>query len=199
MEPGGVEYEAHAAVIAGLIETLETLRLRNNGRFTTHDRITQEVILNSVMSKAKGRVLSAISRLLQQSRSSLLKAKTRVAAERDEHDVLNTERAFFVPEETSCNRYDDAWVEFVEGCWGDLTRASECTKDEVRDPVAHESGAHRTHRIHWINTRLDDLCAIITVLDKEQFGEDFHLSKPKMLELKKYYHRYPGRDTCLCR
>ena len=39
----------------------------------------------------------------------------------------------------------------------------------------------------------------MVVLGKEEFEEDFHLSKPKMLDLNKYYHQYPGRETCLCR
>jgi hypothetical protein len=200
--PGNsVEYQAHAAVISGLVETLETLRKRNNGRFPTRDRITQEVILTAVMSRAKGKVLSAISRLLNQSRDGLSKAQQRV------HDssgpyregLLDPDRAFFQQEEKSCNAYDPEWTEFVERCWDDLTRASECTKDEVRDPVAHTSGAHHSHRIHWISTRLDDMREIVEVLGKEEFGEHFHLSKPKLLGLKKYYHRYPGRNTCLCR
>lgn len=58
------EYQAHVAVIDGLVETLETLRNRNGGRFKTADRITQEVILDAAMYKAKGQVLSAISKLL---------------------------------------------------------------------------------------------------------------------------------------
>ena len=81
------DYEAHAAVIAGLVETLETLRKRNNGKFPTKDRITQEVpitcsqpahdcmlqvILSAVVSTAKGKMLRAISRLLKQSRSSII-------------------------------------------------------------------------------------------------------------------------------
>jgi len=56
-QPGGLEWEAHAAIIAGLVEML---RKRNGGRFPTEDRITQEVILSSVVSKAKGKMLSAI-------------------------------------------------------------------------------------------------------------------------------------------
>ena len=59
-QPGGSEWEAHAAIVAGLVETLEMLRKRNGGRFPTEDRITQEVILSSVVSKAKGKMLSAI-------------------------------------------------------------------------------------------------------------------------------------------
>ena len=81
------------------------------------------------------------------------------------------------------------------GCWDDLTRASECTSDEAKDP--DNSGF--THRIHWINTRLDDLCDMMLVLGKEEFGDTFTMSKPTMLKYKKYYHRYPGRNTCLCR
>ena len=65
--------------------------------------------------------------------------------------------------------------------------------------MADSRGAHRTHRIHWINTRLDDLCDVMVALGKEEFGDDFKLGKPTMLGLKKYYHRHPVRNTCLCR
>jgi hypothetical protein len=47
IEHGGYEWEAHTAIIAGLVEALETLRKRNNGRFPTKDRITQEVIIGT--------------------------------------------------------------------------------------------------------------------------------------------------------
>ena len=109
---------------------------------------------------------------------------------------LETERpALFKDDETSANAYDPLWGSFLTDCWDDLTRASECTSDEAKDP--DNSGF--THRIHWINTRLDDLCDMMLVLGKEEFGDTFTMSKPTMLLYKKYYHRYPGRNTCLCR
>ena len=61
--PGGADWEAHNAIIAGLVETLEMLRKRNNGRFPTNDRITQEVILSAAMKQAKGTMISAIGAL----------------------------------------------------------------------------------------------------------------------------------------
>jgi hypothetical protein len=98
VEPANsVEYQAHAAVISGLVETLETLRKRNNGRFPTKDRITQEVILTAAMSQAKGRILSAISRLLNQSRDSLSKAQKRVGESTGPYKdgLLDPQRTFF--------------------------------------------------------------------------------------------------------
>jgi hypothetical protein len=50
-------------------------------------------------------------------------------------------------------------------------------------------GAHPTHRIHWINTRIEDLRHQIEALGKEQFGDGFSLSVATLLKLKKYYHR----------
>ena len=134
--PGSDEYGAHVAVIDGLVDTLETLRKRNNGRFRTKDRITQEVILTAAMSKAKGQVLQSISRLLRQSRDSLRKAAARVEAVAGNHD-----RDFFTMDEKSCNTYPAEYSEFVGYCWDDLTRPSECAKDEAKDPVADSSGA----------------------------------------------------------
>lgn len=152
----GPDYEAHAAVIAGLVETLETLRKRNGGRYPTKDRITQEVILNSAVSKAKGKMLRAIARLLKQSRSSVCKAAKRMHSATGEEEAEDSEDSedsdgaapeeFFTLEEKSCNAYPVEHAEYVQRCWDDLTRASECAKDEVTDPVAHSSGAHATHR-----------------------------------------------------
>jgi hypothetical protein len=106
---------------------------------------------------------------------------------------------FFVDDEKSCNSYPAEWGTYITECWDDLTRASECTSDEARDKEADENGIHPTHRIHWINNRLDDLLLIMLALGKEHFGDEFTVSRPTMLKFKKYYHRYPGRNTCLCR
>ena len=84
-------------------------------------------------------------------------------------------------------------------CWDELTRPSECTSDDATDPDADENGKHHTHRIHWVNNRLDDLLPIMAALGQEEFGDGFSISKPTMLKYKQYYHRYPGRNTCLCR
>ena len=209
-ELGSTEYEAHAAVISGLVETLETLRKRNNGRFPTKDRITQAVILNSVVANAKGSMLNSIARLLHIRPNTVHKAAARqqqeyeaasAEADSDDEDLFEylRTRSFYTENEKSCNAYPLEWTEFVGECWDNFTRASECAKDEARDPVAHESGAHHTHRIHWINTRLIDLRDMMRALGKEKFGPSFSLSEKKMLGLKRYYHRYPGRNTCLCR
>ena len=105
--------------------------------------------------------------------------------------MAGAEGEFFVADEKSTNAYPTAWSDFGEECWDDLTRASECAKDDVRDPQAGPLGVHRTHRIHWINTRIDDMVDIITALGKEHFKtDDFHISKWKLLDLKKYYHRW---------
>ena len=105
--------------------------------------------------------------------------------------MAGAEGEFFVADEKSTNAYPTAWSDFGEECWDDLTRASECAKDDVRDPRAGPLGVHRTHRIHWINTRIDDMVDIITALGKEHFKtDDFHISKWKLLYLKKYYHRW---------
>ena len=78
--------------------------------------------------------------------------------------------------------------------WDELTRASECKKDEVRDPTGNG-----THRIHWIEMRMADMCAAIVAGGYLKFGDEFHLSTWKLEKLRKYYHRRPGRNVCLCR
>ena len=133
------EYVAPAAVIEGLVETLETLRKRNNGRFPTKDRITQDVIRNSVVSKAKKACLSAIAKLLKMRTRTVYQAAARM-----EGSAGESERSYFEQQEKKCNQYPVEWTEFVENSWDELTRASECTKDEAKDPVADSSGAHRT-------------------------------------------------------
>ena len=51
-----------------------------------------------------------------------------------EGETDTTDVDFFVPDEKSTNAYPTAWSGFGEECWDDLTRASWCTKDGVRDP-----------------------------------------------------------------
>lgn len=95
------------------------------------------------------------------------------AAAHAEATAGDPNRSFFRPEEKACNQYNDDWAAFVGQCWDDFTRPSECAKDEVTDPIADNSAAHRTHRIHWINTRLDDLVDIMIVLGKERLWDSF--------------------------
>lgn len=140
------------------------------------------------------KVLASIARLLETRPQSLHKAKSRM------NDATKEERPyFFIDDETSCNAYDPTWAVFVTECWDNLTRASECTSDEVKDPQTDVNGNHMTHRIHWINHRLDDMLPIMLAMGKAEFGNRFTVSRPTMLKCKKYYHRYPGRNTCLCR
>ena len=194
IQSGGEDYVAHSAVIEGIVQTLEMLRKRNRGRYPTEDRITQEVLLGSVVAAAKGKFLSSISQLLKCRKRTLEKAATRMGVS------LNDDRpSLFALNETSCNAYDPSHGAFIRECWDELTRPSECTSDEAKDPEADDNGIHHTHRIHWINTRLDDLLAIMEALGTEQFGVNFSISKPTMLKYKQHYHRYPGRNTCLCR
>ena len=125
-----------------------------------------------------------IGRVLNQDRHRLSKAGARVK------QAQKSERpSFYVAEETSCNAYPAEWATFVEDCLDDLTRPSKCAKDEVRNPQAEPNGLHKTHRIHWINSRMEDLRDAIEALGKEQYGEDFHLSVATVDKLKKYYHR----------
>ena len=103
-------------------------------------------------------------------------------------------------EETTCSAYEADWTEFVQQAWADACRPSECKKDEARNPVAIPgSKTHETHRVHWIETRLEDMCTSFVSLGKVKFGVDFHLSTTKMRELKPYFCKVPGRNVCLCR
>ena len=195
VEVGSIDYTAHVAVIDGVVEVLKTLKKRNRGRYTREDRITQQVLLSAVVCKAGcEKVQRSIARLLQVRPQSIAQANARM------EDAKKEERPyFFIDDETSCNAYDPAWAAFVSECWDNLTRASECTSDEAKDPKADENGNHMTHRIHWINHRLDDLLPIMLAMGKAEFGASFKISRPTMLNCKKHYHRYPGRNTCLCR
>ena len=128
-----------------------------------------------------------LARLLNQRRGTVAKSAARMG------EQMGLQRPeFYVEDEASCNAYDPEFAAFVSQCWDDLTRTSECQKDEARDPVADCNGVHQVHRIHWVNTRVDDMVAIIIALGQERFnesGKKFHLSKKKLLNLKKYYHR----------
>ena len=138
--------------------------------------------------------MESTRRLLQTSVTSVRKI---VARNKDA--ALEERPYFFVDAETSCSAYDHVWAEFATACWDNSTRASECTSDEVKDSVADEDGDRMTHRIHWINQRLDDLLPIVKAMGQEEFGDSFTTSKPTLLNCNIYYHRYPGRNTCLCR
>ena len=102
---GSNEYTAHAAVIEGVVEALDLLKKRNAGRYTTQDRITQEVLLGAAVGVAKGKVLSSVARLLIVRPQTLKKAATRMeATSKDERP------AYFLLDEKSCN-----------ACWDSLT------------------------------------------------------------------------------
>ena len=124
----------------------------------------------------------------------------RMAAADGETDADGgTDAEFFVQSEKSSIAYPSEWAAFGEACWDDLTRPSECAKDDVRDRQPGPDGAHKTHRIHWINTRIDDMVDIVTGLGQEHFNtNDFHISKWKLLDLKKYYHRCAAATLFYC-
>ena len=162
---GSNEYTAHAAVIEGVVEALDLIKKRNAGRYTTQDRITQEVLLGAAVGVAKGKVLSSVARLLNVRPQTLKKAATRMeATSKDERP------SYFFLDEKSCNAYNPAWATFVTECWDSLTRASECTSDEAKDTPVDENGIRQTHRVHWINTRLDDLLPIMKVMGQEELS-----------------------------
>jgi hypothetical protein len=113
---GSNEYTAHAAVIEGVVEALDLIKKRNAGRYTTQDRITQEVLLGAAVGVAKGKVLSSVARLLNVRPQTLKKAATRMeATSKDERP------SYFFLDEKSCNAYNPAWATFVTECWDSLT------------------------------------------------------------------------------
>jgi hypothetical protein len=74
--------------------------------------------------------------VLGQDRRRLYKADERVkGAMKDDRPCL------FLPEEKSTNAYPEEHSEFVQCCWDDMTRPSECAKDEVRDTQVNSDGA----------------------------------------------------------
>lgn len=77
----------------------------------------------------------------------------------------------------------------------EICRASECTKDQARDPAP----PHANHTVHWIEKKMEDIRDIIEKAGKLKYGEGFAISSWKLRDLKKFYHKYPGRNVCLCR
>ena len=97
--------------------------------------------------------------------------------------------------EKSCGAYPKEWAECVVFMLDDLCRASECKKDQATNP----SPPHNKHTVHWIEMKMEDMRDIIEKGGKLKFGIGFSLSTWKLRDLKKYYHKYPGRNVCLCR
>ena len=79
VHPGSIDYNAHVAVIEGVIEALGMLKKRNCGRYTREDKITQQVLLSAALCKAKcKKVQRSIARLLQVRPQSIAQAKARM-------------------------------------------------------------------------------------------------------------------------
>ena len=97
--------------------------------------------------------------------------------------------------EKSCGAYPEAWAGFVIGMMDELCRASECKKDQARNPKP----PHENHTVHWIEMKLESMQEIIEKAGKLKYGPEFHLSSWKLRDLKQFYHKYPGRNVCLCR
>ena len=90
VHPGSIDYNAHVAVIEGVIEALGMLKKRNLGRYTREDRITQQVLLSAAVCKAKcKKVQRSIARLLQVRPQSIAQAKARM------EDAKKEERPYF--------------------------------------------------------------------------------------------------------
>jgi len=190
-------HEARDAVICGIKQLLTDLRVHNKGRFDTNSRITSEAVLAAAVyqAKVKGVAIKAIGELLHQDVHALHRACSRVAAVPEGGKPL-----CFVPAETSCGAYDSDWTASVRLWWEENTRQSECTKDVASNPFKDPvTGKFPQHRIHWLETRITDLLDTMCILGRREYGSGFHLSERKMVDLKPFYVKIPGRETCLCR
>jgi hypothetical protein len=192
--------DANQIIVDGLALTLESLRsAAGKGRSPTDVKIAQQSIVSAAVAACRlepDRMQlsdNLLAKILRVSRNSVKSGKARVSKFLHGGASLPYNSA----EKSGGSAYPEAYTEFVKTCWQSMTRASENKKDEVRNPDDHSDKQRR--RIRWVEVPLHVLRRDMIQKGEAMFGDEFHLSSTKMRELKPFYIRRPGRQTCLCR
>jgi hypothetical protein len=193
--------DTNQVIVDGLALTLESLRsAAGKGRSPTDVKIAQQSIVSAAVAACKlepDRMQlsdTLLAKILHVSRNSVKSGKARVSK------FLHggTSLPYNSTEKSNASKaYPEAYTEFVQKCWQSMTRASENKKDEVRNPEDHSDKQRR--RIRWVEVPLHVLRGDMIRKGEAMFGDEFHLSSTKMRDLKPFYIRRPGRQTCLCR
>ena len=195
---------AESAIIAGVSDVLHQVLARRNtneeghaGRINHGDRVLHSTLTTAVAFKADelGASLRAIAEVLDVDKKTVLAGFNRVKMMPKGPDRQRILTHAYDEHEKSCGAYPEAWAGFVIGMMDELCRASECKKDQARNPKP----PHENHTVHWIEMKLESMQEIIEKAGKLKYGPEFHLSSWKLRDLKQCYHKYPGRNVCLCR
>ena len=184
-------------IVDGLELFLQTQKARTEGRYTTEERIAQQAVTSAAVASAPNGSLRAISRRLQ-----VKPAKVHEALDRWEAYEANETTSVIVLNESSANAYPAAFETFVVEAWGHKTRKSERMKDDIHNPKDRKDLT--LYRVHWREDRITDLYAEVLTEGIAYFAEmesdvQFHLSETKFRDLKPFWVKKPGRETCLCR
>ena len=73
------------------------------------------------------------------------------------------------------DKLPDEWLEFVEEAWlhEDITRASECKRDSVRDPRPGKRSDKTKYRVHFLEQKLETVVEKINTMGRAKFDPDF--------------------------
>ena len=144
--------EVSNAVILGLQTSIATLKERNDGRYTTNDRIALQVLLGATVFDMHGASLRSVARLLGCNREKLAHCKQLW------EDYIEGERE--CPWDFgggSGKTMPQAYVDSIIGWWHELTRESERMDGQMRNP--HDKGDERWYKVRYREDRYTDLLA----------------------------------------
>lgn len=106
------------------------------------------------------------------------------------------------------DKLPEEWIEFATEFWTEpdltdenneaynFTRRAESASKVVRNPDDRKS--RETHRVHWLEERVQLIYAAMLKRGAQVFGGSFHFSWPSFLELRPYYVKDATRETCMC-
>ena len=177
-----------AAIVDGILDLLKRFKLAHNGRYNHEEAIAHQVLLRAATWKCgdKNVSLRDIAEVLETRTKTVLKAAREAKAiSRTAVNNSNTKATVELPslfklKPSSAGGMAEDHELFVIEMWDELTRASECKRDEVRNPKLNpETLKHDTHRIHWIETKHCDILEAVIKAGKVRFDENFTVSSWK--------------------
>ena len=169
----------------------ETLRERNNGRFSNKDSMAQSIVCSAITLTATDRKLHEIADATGASIEALSKAREKWHL----HISGDTETFFAVRGKIRKDKICDEHLEFGVKMWQSLCRPSEKKNDSAKHPRRLKDPT--VYRIYFQEMRFEDIHNHIANEGKKRFGDDFHWSRWMTAKVKPFYIRSGKRDTCL--
>lgn len=178
------------------------------GRYPDKIRQAMQVIATAV---SKAAALSRTRATVKEIGDALGLNPKLISACRDRFDSLNDsewEALFDDRQAIRSDKMDEEWLDFALEFWTEpdladendeaynFTRRAESASKVVRNPEERKS--NETHRIHWLEERVQVIYGAMVKRGKEIFGNSFHFSWPMFLDLRPYYVKDSTRETCMC-